>query len=107
MNGNRGDAAYLHSHFIPYLRYFLFGPYLPSEVIGEFERKVGNPEWITSGDIVPLGRHARKLTREHALYRDGAALEFFKLCLDIGLGLGTARSIRDSVMKIRPAVSRW
>ncbi|MCY4499029.1 MAG: hypothetical protein OXC14_17310 [Rhodospirillaceae bacterium] len=107
-NGNVGDEAYVHPHFIPYLRYFLFGPYLPSEVIAKFEEKVGNPGWVTSGDIMPLGKLARDLTRQHPLPRDGAALEFFKLCLDIGLDPNVARSVRDSVMKIRPGLSyRW
>jgi len=107
-NGNPGEDTYLHPHFIPYLRYFLFGAYLPSAVIEEFEEKVGNPDWVTSGDILPLGKLARDLTRQYSLYRDSAALEFYKLCLDIGLDQGTARSVRDSVMKIRPpGGSRW
>ena len=99
-NGNVGEEAYVHPHFIKYLRYFLFGAYLPSGVIEAFEKGVGNPEWVTSGDIVPIGELARKLTRQHSLYRDGAALEFYKLCLDMGLSQWIARSVRDSVMKI-------
>ena len=99
-NGNPGKDAYVHPHFIPYLRYFLFGAYLPSEVIEAFEKGVGNPDWITSGNIVPIRELARKLTRQHSLDRNGAALEFYKLCLDIGLNQGTAKSVRDSVMKI-------
>ena len=102
MNGNVGDDAYLHPHFIPYLRYFLFGVYLPGRLIEEFEEQVGNPGWITSGDIVPLGRRARELTKQHSLSRDSAALEFFKLCLDIGLGRSVADYVRRSVMQIRP-----
>ena len=107
-NGCPDGEAYIHPHFIPYLRYFLFGAYLPSAVIEEFEEKVGNPGWVTSGDILPLGKVARDLTRQYSLPRDEAALEFYKLCLDIGLDQGTARSVRDSVIKIRPpGGSRW
>ena len=63
-NGNPGEDAYVHPHFIPYLRYFLFGVYLPSPVIETFEEEVGDPASVTSGDIVPLGDPARKLTRQ-------------------------------------------
>ena len=102
-NGIVGDNAYIHAHFVPYLRYFLFGAYLPDFVIEEFEEQVGNPEIVTSGDIVPMGKLARELTKRNDLYRDGAALEFFKLCLDIGLDPGIARSVRRAVMQIRPS----
>ena len=99
-NGSPDEEAYTHPHFIPYLRYFLFGAYLPEPVIGRFEREVDDLAPITSGDIVPLEELARTLTRQHGLDRNGAALEFYKLCLDIGLEQGDARSIRDAVMKI-------
>ena len=99
--GNPGAKAYVHPHFIPYLRYFLFGAYLPDAVIGRFEQEVEDREPITSGDIVPLMDLARTLTLKHGLDRDGAALEFYKLCLDIEeLGQSNARSVRDTVMKI-------
>ncbi len=100
-NGNPGEDAYVDPQFIPYLRYFLFGAYLPDAVIARFEQEVGNPDWVTSGDIVPLGELARTLTRQNALNRDGAALEFYKLCPDLGLSQWIARHVRDSVMKIR------
>ena len=105
--GSSGDDAYAHAHFIPYLRYFLFGAYLPSHVIEEFEEKVGNPEWVTSGDVVPIGTRARDLTKQYSLNRDGAALEFFKLCLDIGLTLSVAKSVRHSVMQLRSTGALW
>ncbi len=106
-NGKPDEDPYVHPHFIPYLRYFLFGVYLPGPVIEEFDEKVGNPAWVTSGDIVPLGKLARDLTGRYSLYRNGAALEFFKLCLDIGLGPDVARSVRRSVMQSRSGGSRW
>lgn len=100
-NGTRGEDIYIHPHFIPYLRYFLFGPELPDEVISEFEAGVGNPAWVTSGDIVPIGKLARDLTRRHELDKSSAADEFFKLCLDMGLGLSTAQSVLRAVRQIR------
>lgn len=100
-NGCTGSDIYTHPHFIPYLRYFLFGPELPDAVISAFEEKVGNPKWVTSSDIVPLGRFARDLARQHHLNPSEASKEFFKLCLDMGLGIGTAESVMRSVNQLR------
>ena len=107
-NGNSVKSTYEHPHFILYLRYFLFGAYLPSTVIEKFEREVDDLEPITSGDTVPLGEVARKLTLHHRLNKHGAALEFYKLCLDLELDRHLAISVRNSVMKIRSQVdSIW
>ena len=100
-NGCTGEDIYTHPHFIPYLRYFLFGADVPDVVIRKFEAKVGNPNWVTSGDIVPIGKCARDLTRQYRLDRLHAAEEFFKLCLDMELGLSTAAIVRRSVMQLR------
>ena len=100
-NGCVGQDIYTHLHFTPSLRYFLFGANLPDAVIATFEDKVGNPDWITSGDIIPIGTCARNLARRHRLDRYHAPEEFFKLCLDMGLGLSTARSVMHSVKKLR------
>ena len=100
-NGCTGEDIYTHPHFIPYLRYFLFGAAVPDVVITKFEAKVGNPDWVTSSDIVPIGKCARDLTRQYRLDRKHAAEEFFKLCLDMGLGLNTAAIVRSSVMQLR------
>ena len=100
-NGCTGEDIYTHPHFLQYLRYFLFGPDLPDPVIAKFEEKVGNPDWVTSSDIVPISKYARALTRQFGLDRRHAAEEFFKLCLDMGLGLSTAGIVPRSVMQIR------
>jgi hypothetical protein len=100
-NGCRGVEIYTHPHFVRYLRYFLFGAELPDVVIAAFEEKVGNPEWLTSSDIVPIGKCARDLTRKHGLDKSDAPEEFFKLCLDMGLGQSTAKSVMHSVKQIR------
>jgi hypothetical protein len=100
-NGTKGADIYTHPNFVPYLRYFLFGVDLPDEVIENFEIKVGNPQWITSSDIVPLGKFARSLTRQHGLDTSYAPEEFLKLCLDIGLGLNTAERVMRSVKQVR------
>lgn len=100
-NGCMGQDIYTDPHFLPYLRYFLFGAELPDSVIVEFEKKVGNPNWLTSGDILPIGKFARKLVRQHDLDRRRAPEEFFKLCLDMGITLSYAESVMDSVKKAR------
>ena len=100
-NGCTQEDIYTHPHFLPYLRYFLFGPDLPDPVILRFKEQVGNPDWVTSSDIVPIGKYARDLTRKFSLDRTCAAEEFFKLCLELRLGLSTARTARRSVMQLR------
>lgn len=105
-NGCHGEEIYTHPHFIPFLRYFLFGAELPDATKAAFEDKVGNPEWVTSSDIVPIGTFARNLTRNHGLNKRDAPEEFFKLCLDVGLPLSTAESVRRSVMQVRDGSHR-
>ncbi len=100
-NGCHGTDIFIHPSFIYHLRYFLFGAELPDTVITAFEAKVGNPEWVSSSDIVPIGKCARDLTRQYRLPVSDAPDEFFKLCLDMGLGLRTAESVMRSVKQIR------
>lgn len=101
-NGTRGDAIFKHGNFVKYLRYFLFGPDLPNNVIEGFQKKVtdcGTP--FTSGDSLTVADFARQLTRSHGLAGPQAAEEFYKLSLDCGLDSDDARTIRDSVQKVR------
>lgn len=100
-NGRTGAEIYTHPHFLRHLRYFLFGAELPDAVITAFEEKVGNPEWVSSSDVVPIGKFARDLTRQYRLEKTDAPEEFFKLCLDIGLSLTKAESVMRSVKQIR------
>ncbi|MHC2866404.1 hypothetical protein ACVIYH_007482 [Bradyrhizobium diazoefficiens] len=66
---------------------------LPDDVIAAFEEKVGNPQWVSSSDVIPIGKDARDLTRQYRLDKTDAPEEFFKLCLDMGLSLTTAESV--------------
>ena len=100
-SGCRGEDVYTHPHFVPHLRYFLFGADLPDGLIVAFEEGVGVPAWVTSSDIASIGKLARNLTRQHRLDKSDALDEFFKLCLDMGLGLGTACSVVNAVRQIR------
>jgi hypothetical protein len=99
-NGTAGDDIFRHPHFLPYLKYFLFGPDLPHETIDCFRQAVADCGNITSGDIGPLCELARSLARQQGAERD-LAEEFFKLALECGLDSSDAREVRDSVKRIR------
>lgn len=100
-NGCRGEDIYTHPHFLPHLRYFLFGADLPDAAIDAFEKAVPYPPYATGSDIPPLGKLARSLTKQYRLEKEHAIDEFFKLCLDIGLGLGAACSVANALRRIR------
>lgn len=90
-----------HVHYLPYLRYFIFGPQLPAAVIDRFGEAVKDCGMVTSGDIIPLGDTAKRLTRDYNLDKHEAAEEFYKLALEHGMVDYEARSIRDRVKKSR------
>ena len=100
-NGTKGKAIYAHPHFLPHLEYLLYGPALPDAVLAEFEDAVGDPDEVTSGDVLPLGEVARKCVKRHGWEPRDAAEQFFLLALDLGLHASDARTIRDRVMKMR------
>jgi hypothetical protein len=100
-NGTRGEAIFRHAHFLKYLHYFVYGPNLPNNVLTTFTNRLTEIGFVTSSDLVPLGRFARQLVRENHLDGSDAAEEFFKLALESGLELHEARLIRDSVKAAR------
>jgi hypothetical protein len=91
------NDVYGHPDFLKYLHYFVFGPSLPVQVIQKFEDEVRACGNVTSGDTGPLTNLARTLRKQHGLDPRDAAEEFYKLCLEFEIDIGTARSIRDSV----------
>ncbi len=100
-NNCLGEDIYTHPNFIQHLRYILLGPDLPDAIILDFEKQAGNPEWVSLSDAIPLGKHARKLVRHYGLDAYQASVEFFKLCLDMGLSPSVASSIMVSVKQAR------
>lgn len=100
-NGTSGKAIFHHPHFLPYLRYFVHGPDLPLEIRIAFKEKIDDCGQITSGDILPLAKLARQLTRTHELNPREASEEFFKLALEYDLGTDWASTIRSQVRTIR------
>ncbi|WP_428413460.1 hypothetical protein [Pararhizobium sp.] len=93
-NGSEGREAYTHPHFLPYLRYFLFGADLPPTVMQEFEAKIGNPEWFGGSDIIGLANETRAIVRRHNLRHYSTSDEFHKLAIDNGLSHHNAESVR-------------
>ncbi len=100
-NGTRGKEIFEHPHFLPYLRYFLYGAQLPAEVIAAFTAELSDRGMITSSDVVPLGKFARQQARLARLPGHEAAEEFYKLAIDCGLSHYNASHIRDAVKRLR------
>lgn len=100
-NGAAGDNILRHAHFLPCLRYFIFGPDLPLSVIAAFGERVRICGTVTSSDVVPLGRFARHHARAAGLERVSSGEEFFKLALEHGLGIRCALAIRKQVLQVQ------
>lgn len=98
-NGSKGEEAYTHPHFIPFLRYFLYGANLPQVVIDEFEDQIGNPEWFSGSDIISLTKKTRELVRKYNLRGHRYPEEFQKLALDNGLSNYNALSVRSAALE--------
>lgn len=100
-NGSVGDEAYVHPGFVKHLRYMLFGAKMPAEMMTAFEHEVGDPEMVSFGDALDLGKFARTLVRRHALEPHQACDEFFRLSLDLGISAEAAQRIRKIVEETR------
>jgi len=100
-NGKHGEAIFRDPNFVArYLRYFIYGPELPAPLVQSFEDEVAACGNVTSGDVLTLAGHAKRLAREYGLGR-AAADEFFRLALDCGLDPSDARVVRGAVMQVR------
>lgn len=101
-NGSQGDEIIRHNHFLPILKYFIFGPDLPAGVIAEFmTARAECGEYPTSGDVPVLSALARKLYRRTSLDKRQAADEFFRLGIETGLSPSWAMSLRTAVMQAK------
>jgi len=100
-NGTKGEAILEHGNFLKYLRYWIMGPALPPETIAGF-CDILNDDIGTSGEqLTQLCAYAKKQIRLHDLPKHEAPEEFYQLCLELGLGPGESRSIRDAAMQVR------
>lgn len=95
-NGTGGDAILEHAHFLPYLKYFVYGPELPKQTIAGFCELVNDD---VERDRLRI--YAREEVRQRSLDRRDAAEEFYKLALECGLYESDARSVRDAALQTR------
>ena len=98
-NGSEGEEAYTHPHFIPFLRYFLYGADMPEAAMAEFEDQVGNPECFSGSDIIGLTKKTRELVRKYNLRDHRYPGEFQKLALDNGLSNYNVLSVRSAAVE--------
>jgi hypothetical protein len=101
-NGTADDEIFRHPHFLSHLRYFIFGPDLPSFIVDAFQERIAECYGhITSSDTLPLAKFARQQARTNRLDPRTASEEFFKLGLEYGLDPSQAVFIREQVRTIR------
>ena len=68
-------------------------------MISRFEEKVGNPDWVTSGDIGPISKCARDLPPAIDLGSKSRARRILQALFDMGLPRYIARLVMESVKK--------
>lgn len=90
-NGTKGTAIFYHGNFLKYLRYFIFGPDLPSSLIDEFCKEIDEDD---------LPATSRRLVRKYEL-NSKVSEEFYKLCLECNLTDWQCSSVRDSVRRVK------
>ena len=89
--GNTEKDILYHGHFLKYLKYFIFGPDLPSPLIDEFCTKINEDD---------LPAIAQRLVRKYDLNPQNASEEFYKLCLECNQEW-ESYSVKKSVNNIR------
>jgi hypothetical protein len=101
---NVGPDVLTNPAFLPHLKYFIFGPELPADVIEQFCAKVESWPFVsdsTYGELIDLARAA---TRRYSLSPHSACDEFWKLALECDVDDMYARIIRDAVLRIRSSL---
>lgn len=96
VHGTKGNDILKHGNFLPYLRYFIFGPDLPGKVIDDFCSLATQFD----EDRGEMRKFARNMTRQFGLNPREACEEFFKLALECGMNIDEARSVRDAVKTV-------
>lgn len=98
-NGNTDGDILRHNSFLPFLRYFIYGPDLPVRLIEAFKTRVAECGQVTSGDIPMLTKYARQIWRESGkIY---GADEFYQMALECGLNNFRAPSIYRAIRQAR------
>ncbi|MCY3626736.1 MAG: hypothetical protein OXG88_03740 [Gammaproteobacteria bacterium] len=100
---------YEHPHFLKYLRYFLFGPRVPVDLVNEFEDDCSERglrfDSLTSGDIFPLREVSRQIVRKavknYGCLKNNITEELFKIYLELGIEASTAMFVYKQVNKLQ------
>lgn len=100
-NGCFGDCIYAHPHFLPFLRYFVYGPDLPPEAIDRFCAHISGFTSFCADDLPDLHRITRKDIRRSGLDPHMVAAEYWKLALECRMDDFCARSVRDDIRRMR------
>ena len=95
------EEIFRHQGFFKFLRYFIYGPDLPSSVIENFWQRVNSEEYISGSDLPELKSIARSAVRQNNLEPRKACEEFYKLALECKLTIDQARYIRDAVRTLK------
>jgi hypothetical protein len=96
-NGTYGKQIFAHPNFMKHLRYYVFGPNLPDDIIQLFKETAELSSYLTDGDIDDLLPNARSIVRKYRLNPYEASEEFFKLALECGASPSSADKARKSV----------
>jgi hypothetical protein len=95
------DGLYRHPHFLPYLKYFLYGADLPIALKESFQKKAQD-DWVKPDQLV---QHVRFLVRSFGLMSDFESHKlpdaFYQLALDCECEESAARQVRAAVMRIK------
>jgi hypothetical protein len=100
-NAKKVDQMHRHPHFLPYLRYFVYGADLPIALKEAFLEKAQD-HWVRPSELAEAARslvRSFNLPRHPQNYRLNDA--FYQLALDCGCEEGVARAVREAVMKVK------
>jgi len=98
-HGLEHSQIFRHGNFLKYLRYFIYGPDLPSATVEGFT-KIIDDDAGTSGEMLDQRcRFTRAEVRRLPTERYKLPEEFFKLALEKDVDLHVARCVRNSAQK--------
>ena len=100
-NGTSGPEILAHPHFLPYLRYFIYGPKLPSSIIEEFKQAASWSSYLSGHDVQELTSKAKAVVKQIGAEPHSTADEFHKLALECGAMPSTAATLRQSIRTVR------
>ncbi|MBD2703419.1 tetratricopeptide repeat protein [Spirosoma sp. BT702] len=100
-NGTKGEEIFSHPHFLPYLRYFIYGAALPSSLKADLAALKMDHSY--DDDFV---EYAVPIIKKYCKdinggVRNSFAEEVFKVCLDLNLQMAYATQLRNKTMSWR------